>query len=137
MFFGSEACLTRSEEFEMSARIRWINHKGVKILVNDYNGLQGKNLLKQIDLCVLFIKQTKKNDILLLIDILNVEVSKESQIKFAGAAKQVKEHCKKVAIIGLTPVKRTIINTINKITGLGGICMKNDIMAKNWLTTNQ
>lgn len=119
----------------MAERIRWINHKGIKILINDYNGLQGNGLLKQIELCVLYIKQAKKNDILLLIDVLNTEVSKESQLKFAEAAKQIKEHCTKVAIIGLTPVKRTIVNVINKVTGLGAVGMKSDIIAKNWLVT--
>ena len=120
----------------MAQRIRWINHRGVRILVNDYNGLLGKKLIEQIDLCVLFIKQSKKNDILLLIDVYNVEVSKESQLKFAEAAKQVKEYCNKIAIIGLTPVKRNIVTIINKITGLGAVGMKTDIIAKNWLVSN-
>lgn len=121
----------------MINRIRWINHKGVKILVNDYNGLQGKNLLNQIDLCVQYIKQSKKNDLLLLIDIHNVEVSAQSQLKFAEAAKQVAENCAKVAVIGLTPVKRKIVAIISKITGIGATGMETDIMAKDWLITGQ
>ncbi len=121
----------------MSERIRWLNHKGVKILLNDYNGLEGENLLKQIDISVLYINQTKKDDLLLLIDILNIEVSKESQLKFAEAGKQIKKQCKKIAVIGLTPVKRNIVNIINKITGLGAVGMKTEIMAKNWLVSNQ
>jgi uncharacterized protein with PhoU and TrkA domain len=99
--------------------------------------MEGKKLLNQIDLCVTFIKQTGKNDILLLVDVMNVEVSTASQLKFAEAAKQVKEFTKKTVVVGLTPVKRTIANAINKITGLGARGMETDIEAKDWLISNK
>ena len=117
----------------MDYRIRWITHKGKKILVNDYHGMEGKNLLAQIDTCVLYIKKSKQKDIFLLVNVEHVEVSTASQLKFAEAAKHIKTYCKKTAVIGLTPIKRKIVNAINAITGLGAKGFQTDIEAKNWL----
>ena len=120
----------------MDYRIRWITYKGKKILVNDYHGMEGKNLLDQIDICVLYIVKSKEKEISLLVNLEHVEVSTASQLKFAEAARHIKEYCKKTAVIGLTPIKRKILNAINAITGLGAKGFKTDIEAKNWLISD-
>lgn len=121
----------------MDSIIRWINHKGAKILVNDYHGLQGQNLINNIDACVHFVIKSKEKEIFLLINVEKTEVSVESQLKFASGAKQIKGHCKKIAVIGLTPVKRNIVNAINKITGLGARGFDTEIKARNWLVKKE
>lgn len=121
----------------MDKRIKWTSHKGVKILMNDYQGLQGKMLLNQVDACVYFITKSETKDILLLVNIENAEVSKASMIKFTEASKQIKHSCKKIALIGLTPIKRKITNIINTVTGLGAIGFKTEFEAKNWLISTK
>ena len=118
----------------MSDRIHWTNHRSVKILVNNYHGLQGEALLEQIDLCVEYIQASGRKDILLLVDVTDVEVSMEGWLRFAGASKQIKGFCKRVAVIGLTPVKANILNAINGVVGLGAKGIKDEQRAKNWLT---
>lgn len=120
----------------MDYRIRWMTYKGKKILVNDYHGMEGKKLLSQIDMCVLFIIKSKEKEISLLVNVEHVEVSKASQLKFAEAARHIKKYCKKTAVIGLTPTKRKIVNAINAITGLGAKGFKTDLEAKNWLISD-
>ena len=117
----------------MDKRIKWIHHKGTKILMNNYQGLQGELLLNQVDACVYKIKKSEAKGILLLVDIENAEVSKASVIKFTEAAKQIKGKCKKIALVGLTPVKRKIAIIINKMTGLEATGFETEIKAKNWL----
>jgi len=116
-------------------RVRWVTHRGNKILVNNYHGLTGEKLLSFIDYCVHHIKKTGKSDILLLIDVEKTEVSTASQLKFAEASRKIKNSCSKVAVIGLTDIKRKIVNAINKVTGLEAKVFKTALEARNWLTS--
>jgi hypothetical protein len=117
----------------MPERIRWIQHKGIKALLNDYRYMEGRKLLDQVDACVEHIVSSGKNDIVLLLDIEKVEVSSRSQLKFAAAAKQVKPHCKRTAIAGLDDVKRNILGIVNKVTGMNALGFKTELEAKDWL----
>ena len=80
-----------------------------------------------------FVEKLEEKPINLLLNVRNVEVSKESQLRFAGAAKQVKEYCAKIAVVGVTPVIQVIINAINKVTGIGARAFKLELEAKEWL----
>lgn len=118
----------------MVERLRWKTHKGERVLIADFFGMQvEKDLNDQAEAATQSILELNKNDLLLLVNVANTLDSKSSQIKFAECAKRLKPCCKKIAVTGLTPVKQAIVGVINKITNLGIRGFATETEACDWL----
>ena len=110
------------------------HYKGVKILVTDFGGLQGKELVDAADRAIDFVKRLEKKDLNVLVNVINTEDSPKAQLKFAEAAKVINPYSHKIAVVGLTIIKNAIMNVIIKITGADIKGFKDLETAKNWVT---
>ena len=118
----------------MNNRITWSQFQGKKILSADFSGLiSERNLVEQVEQTLRFINEKCDSNSLIFIDITNTNNSVKSQIKFTEAAKQIERKSKKVAVIGLTPVKNLVLGVINKLTSLVIKPFKDKESAYKWL----
>ena len=116
-------------------RFKWIEYKGVEILLNDYSNLTGENFIETLNtLTEHFIAQEKK-DILLLLDVRNSYSNKEIIEALNKSSKRIKPFVKKSAVIGVTGVKKILLNVINKVSSLGANPFTSEEEAKDWLVS--
>jgi hypothetical protein len=115
-------------------RFRWITHHELRILVNDYSGLTGNELVRQV---VAFRKQIlalNQDRLFLLIRADRaVNVHGQALAEFAKNAKVLQPRLARTAVVGATETQHTIINTVNEITGLGARAFDNEEAALAWL----
>ncbi|MFH1459565.1 MAG: STAS/SEC14 domain-containing protein [Candidatus Omnitrophota bacterium] len=119
----------------MSNRIRWIDYKGKKILVHDYSELKGFNrggeqVLNEVSN---FIDKLTENNILELIDVRNSYGDLDSIKKMKEMSKKMQPHVKKCAIIGVTGVKKVLLDTINVFSQRQIKPFATEEEAKEWL----
>jgi len=116
-------------------RFKWVEYKGAEILLNDYSNLTGENFIETLQvLTEHFLKQEKK-DILLLLDVRNSYSNKEIIEALNKASKRIKPFVKKSAVIGVTGVKKILLNVINKVSSLGANPFSSEEDAKEWLVS--
>ena len=116
-------------------RFKWIEYKGVEILLNDYSNLTGENFIETLNILTEHFLEQKKENILLLLDIRNSYSNKEIIEALNKASKRIKPFVKKSAVIGVTGVKKILLNVINKVSSLGANPFSTEEDAKEWLAS--
>ena len=76
-----------------------------------------------------------KKDILLLLDLQGSYANKEILNEFITAGKLSNPHVKKTAVLGITGVKKVLLNVVNKFTDVGAKSFNSDEEAKDWLVS--
>ena len=114
-------------------RVRFIDHKGTKLLLIDFSNTSADEFLVVIDQAREVIGKQEKKSLRTLTDVTGSHYNP----KVADALKEYVEHNKPYviagAVVGLNDLKRIIFNFINRVTGrnLKGFDDMNE--AKNWL----
>lgn len=98
-------------------KIKWINHKGKRILHIDYSGLTDQEMLKQLDYgSGLMLKE--KEPFLYYGNFSETTISTEFMQKANEWGKQTNKVTQKMAVVGLTSgVRSILLNTYNMMTG--------------------
>jgi hypothetical protein len=98
-------------------RIRWIIHKGKKILYADYKGLKtDEELIANLQLEAKFMKESPEK-VLSLADYTGVEGNKRVMAELKRLGKEVlKEKTEKSAVLGVTGLKAVLLIAYNTIT---------------------
>lgn len=114
----------------MSDRIRWIEHKGKKILFCDYSGLPGVEQLKVIEEAKNeMLKQPLDSVLLVLADITDTYTIQVVKEKFTELTEVRNRFKGSDATVGITGVKKIMANAIKR-----GIYFADTIEdAKEWL----
>lgn len=113
--------------------IEWISHKGKKILLIDYSGLEGEAQTKQIEDAVDTLIKTGHKDNLTLTDISKIAISKEFTDKAQLMGKKSALVTKKAAIVGVTGIRKVILQTVNTFSGNQRKPFDSVEEAKDWL----
>lgn len=112
-----------------SERVKWIDHKGKRILFIDCAGLSGEAYLKTLDEVEVEYKKLGQNSSLVLIDVTGSSSNNqttERQKKLAGM--KVAKHA---AVVGVTGVKKVIASAVNRSFYYAGSVNA----AKDWLAS--
>jgi hypothetical protein len=98
-------------------KIKWINHKGKRILYIDYSGLSDKEMIQQLDEgSAMMLKE--KDPILYFGNFSNTIITNEFMNKANVWGKETKAKTEKMAVVGLTSgVRSILLNTYNMLTG--------------------
>ena len=97
--------------------ISWIEYKGKKILYADYRNLKSEDLmLANLDEELKFYEKTN-GKILSLNDYRDTYISKEFMNKVTEAGKKFKGIHEKSAILGITGIKKILLNSYSVLTG--------------------
>ena len=118
------------------AGVSKITHKGKEILFVDYKGVTDEAEM------ISFLKEAQKiviNDnkpYLQLSDITGVFLTPEYMKKLKEIAKETPKIAIKRAVVGITPIKKIILNTYNLILGKNGLkAFSNLEDAKDWIVS--
>jgi hypothetical protein len=98
-------------------RIRWITHKGKKILYADYKGLKtDEELIANLHLEAKFMKESPTK-VLSLADYTGIEGNKRVMAELKKLGKEIlKEKTEKSAVLGVTGLKAVLLIAYNTIT---------------------
>lgn len=121
----------------MEARIRWINHKGKRIVYVDYTNLSSndkKAFFAVIDQAREFVLKAGSN-LLLLVDVRNSFGDSEIMARLKQDGKDEKPFIHKQAVVGITGFKGVLLAAVNSFTGLGIKPFDTLDQAKDWLVS--
>jgi len=116
-------------------RSKWIEHKGKKILYQDfsqlfYNSAAVKAELEEVQAIVL---EQPSNSVLILTDLRDTNVGSDLLPAMNAASVATKGHVRKTAVLGVTGAKRALADLLTMLTGQP-LKYFNDIeIAKQWL----
>ena len=115
-------------------RAKWIDYNGKEILLNDYTNLQG-DYVEIIETLTNYIMKSGKQEILLLIDLNDSYVNKAVVNGFTEAGKRVRPVVKRTAVLGITGVKKVLLNVVNKLSSIDANPFSTEDGAKEWLVS--
>ena len=113
----------------------WTKYKENDILYTDYKNLQGEEFVKIIKVLTEDLLGMGKKDILLLLDLQGSYANKEIVNEFIAAGKLSNPFVKKTAVLGITGVKKVLLNVVNKFTDVGANPFSTEEEAKDWLVS--
>ena len=111
-----------------------VEHDGQRIVVNDYSGLAGEALVRQIILFRQTIRRVSGEDLRVLVRSDSpIVVHREALDEFLVSSKEFKGKFSKTAIVGASGLQSILINTINRVANLGARAFDDELEAKHWL----
>lgn len=111
----------------------WITYKGKDIQYNDYSGLVGEQFPALIAAMTERTLNEGKVGNLVLIDFRDSYVNKDAVKAFGEAGKKVNDITIKTALVGISGVKKVLLNFINKVTSLEAKAFNTIEEAKEYL----
>ena len=118
---------------EAKKRMIWMTYKGKKILYNDYRNLQGSEIPDILDAILSLTLKSGEKGYLNLVDVRDSYANKETIDAFNKGAKAVKDITDKTAVLGITGVKKILLNVVNKFSNMGAKAFDTIEEAKEWL----
>lgn len=117
-------------------RSTWIEHKGKKILYQDFsqqffNSGAVKTELEEVQKVVL---AQPLNSVLVLSDFRDTNVGSDLLAAMNAASAATKSHVRKTAVLGVTGMKRKLADLLTALTGQDLKYFDDLESAKNWLS---
>ncbi len=115
----------------MSDRMKWVDHKGQKILIEDFSGMSGEDFINEVGNAEKEILGSGQKTVLTITNFTNAVMSNESKERAntmmqAAKAKGITLH---IAAIGVSGIQRIIANAVVKDMHFA----KSSDDAKEWL----
>ena len=95
---------------EVKERQKWIAYKEKEILYEDYTNLNGEEIAIRVPIFSHLEFQMGKKDMLLIIDLSNSYASKTAVKAFTEAGKMTGHLFAKTAVLGITGIKKVLLN---------------------------
>lgn len=116
-------------------RSQWIEHKGKRILYQDfsklfYNSTAVKSELSEVQQIV---TAQPLNSVLVLTDLRDTNIGSDVLPAMNAASAATKDHVRKTAVLGVTGMKRKLADLLTALTGQPLKYFDDMEMAKNWL----
>ena len=135
MFKMTESRLD-SEVLEEAKRLmKWITYKGKEILIHDYTNLLPKQIGPLVEAVAHITFETGKKNLLVIVDISNSYGNKEDVNAFKTAGKVYRLIVKKTAVLGITGLKKILINVVSKFSKIDAKQFNSIEEAKEWLVS--
>ena len=117
----------------MRERVRWIDHRGRRVLLHDYTKLNHHNYAETIKQRVQEIQAEGFKDLLLLLDVTDSYVDKDALAVFKQAGREVRPHVHKLAVVGVSGVQKFFLQLINQFSNVGARPFDTEGEALEWL----
>ncbi len=119
------------------SRMIWVNHKGTDILYEDYTNLRGVEIAELVPAITQITIKEDYTNILLLLNLNNSFANKDALDAFGASGKISKDRLTKTAVLGITGVKKILLNVVNRIANLGAKAFNTEEEAKDWLISGE
>lgn len=98
----------------MAERVRWIEHKGQKIIYNDFSKIHSNDVITVVNDFEKMIMDNKENNNLLVLSNMNdAHFFGDAFEEVKRVIKTVRPYIKKRAVIGITGVKAILYKSVN------------------------
>ena len=111
----------------------WIRHKGKELLYCDFRGLSDEDLIILIRQVDDLITNSGKKDILKINDVRGLFATPSVLPEIKRSSKLLKPYLKKSAYVGITGVKKILLEAINRVSSIGAKPFAELEDAKDWL----
>ncbi|KKM16282.1 hypothetical protein LCGC14_1687390 [marine sediment metagenome] len=118
---------------DVKERLKWITYKEKEILYEDYTNLTGNEIAIRVPIFSHLEFKMGKKDMLLIVDLSNSFASKAAVKAFTEAGKVTEELFSKTAVLGITGVKKILLNVVNKLTSVNAKPFTDIESAKDYL----
>jgi len=118
---------------EARKRMSWVQYKGKEIEIDDFTNLSGDELVKIVRANSELTLSNGKKNILAIIDFTNSYANKDAINAFKEASEKTEHLLDKTAVLGITGVKKILLNFLNKVTNIGAKSFNSIEEAKEWL----
>jgi hypothetical protein len=117
-------------------RSTWIEHKGKKILYQDFsqNFYNSAAVKQELDEVQKIVTAQPLHSVLVLSDFRDTNVGSDLLSAMNAASDATKAHVQKTAVLGVTGMKRKLADLLTAVTGQPLKYFDNVESAKNWLT---
>jgi hypothetical protein len=118
-----------------------ILHKKKHIVIASYLGIKKEEeFINAItEATELVIKESDRingnpgNEILLLVDVTDAVINANVVAAFKTSAQMAKPYVKKMAVVGIMGIRKFLLETVNRFSGMGGRPFLDIEKAKDWL----
>ncbi len=117
-------------------RSKWITHKGTRILYIDISNLKQdiESLQAELKVAASILEQETLNSVLVLADIRNTTISKETTAALKNNAPRMVPFIRKNAlVVQATGFRKVILDSIGRFVGRAPMWFDDIEKAKNWL----
>ena len=102
----------------MDRRVRWIEHKGKKIIYLDLQKLADKHYIETLVEFEKFVLENKKNrNLCSLTNVTGARVFGQALLATKRIAKTTRPFLKKQAVVGLSEAKKILAQAVNMFAG--------------------
>jgi len=117
---------------------KWIIYKGAKIIYADYSGFKNdvQALQMENDAADAVICQQAENSVLCLVDVRESVGSSDAVAVMKNSAKRTKPYVRKMAVVGVTGVKRILADAIVRFSGRDILIFDDVKSAEEWLVSD-
>jgi hypothetical protein len=114
---------------------RWIMHQGKRIMVADYTSfaIDLPALQAEINAVDDLICQEPDDSVLLVVDVNQTTATVEVVEIFKQSSARTTRHLKKVAVVGVSGLRRMLLDVVSRFSGQEMTVFDNLEAAKNWL----
>ena len=116
-------------------RSKWIEHKGKKILYQDFSKLFHNHAEVEAELLEVreVVKGQPFDSVLVLSDFTDTTIAGDLKNVMNESLRLTKDHIKKIAVVGLNGLQHRLANMLTKRTGQPLKYFNNEQAAKEWL----
>jgi hypothetical protein len=118
----------------MAESYRIVRHRGLDVLVNDYEGLTGDAFAALVKANTDRILASRQGDLRLIIHMPGAFVDRQTLAQFKEAAVAVRPQVQRTAVVGIEGVQRFLLDVVNRVSGIGGRPFDSMQDALDWLT---
>ncbi len=118
---------------EAKKRSKWLTYKDKQIYFQDYRNLRGDEIARLIPAFTEVELNLVKEGSVQLLDFTNSFATKEAITALSNVANLTKHLYEKTAVLGITGIKKILLNAVNKVTNLGAKAFINLEEAQEWL----
>jgi hypothetical protein len=116
-------------------RIKFIEHKGKKILHLDFTQARADEVIQIIREAKGVIAAQPEKSILTLTDVTNIKFNSAAADAMKEFASHNKPYVSAAAVVGVTGLKQVIYNAVVRFTGRNLVAFDSHGQAKDWLVT--
>jgi len=114
-------------------RVEWIEYKGKQILYCDFRNLYDEDVIRLIKIVDDVVLASGQNNLLKINDVRGQFATSAILPEIKRSSKLQKPYIKKSAYVGITGVKKILLDAINRVSSIGAKPFTDVESAKEWL----
>jgi hypothetical protein len=114
-------------------RVEWIEYKGKQLLYCDYRNLYDDDVIRLIKIVDEVVLSSERKDLLKINDVRGQFATSAILPEIKRSSKLQKPYLKKSAYVGITGVKKILLDAINRVSNIGAKPFTDIETAKEWL----